>query len=574
MIQSSPNTELEPVKKPANRIWILVVVAVIMLAAGGMFFMRQHPAPPAPAAVKAAPSLEKVSSYHLKYKHTMNAPSVVPNTSYYEYWYQSPTDWKLTLTQGGPGMVQIFNNGIRWFYNEGSGVAFKTLVSDNEVQMNINSPFAPKLGKEYKKTGTSRVVNRDCDVIEGDLPGNRHVKVCVDRDTGIVMLTVDTKKGKLFFKQEVVTFEVNKSLPKDTFVPKLPANTFVIKSTAMISGLSGLDIKAIKSIADNGSNENPFGGMSLQDLADKGAMYNAPLKQIYEPEYLPDGYAWVSTGGNNERSTMPDGTISYRYTGKHSTVSTDYLDPKTGDTIILEESINRRGKNKDREISNGDFHRRIAAHEKPFPYTELFWQIDGAYLSLSATALSEQEIVKVAKSMRFVKPTTQKSLVSRKPSNGKIAGKLEFRYLSSVKSQKHPNAKYNMTMSKDNDGRDINEFIDSKGKTVDPKKIIGESPLILSEADLKPVTEVVPGYDANPVISIEFTPEGRKKFADFTRTHIDEYLAIIIDGKILSVPVIRAPILDGKAVIEGGFKTLDEAQSLADALNKGGSAKR
>ena len=574
MIQNIPNTELEPLKKPASRIWIPAVLAVIVLAAAGLFFMRQKSTSPTPAVVKAAPSLDKVSSYHLKYKHTLNDSNVVPNTSYYEYWYQSPMDWKLSLTQGGPGMVQIFNNGIRWFYFEGSGVAFKTLVSDNELQRNINSSFLPKLGKEYQKTGTSKIMGRYCDVLEGDFSKNRHEKICVDRDTGIMMLTVDTRKGKVFFKQEAVTCEVNKSLPKDTFHPRFPTDTFIIKSTEMSRGLSGLDIKAIKSIADNGSNENSFAGMSLQDLADKGAMYGAPLKRIYKPDYLPTSYAWVSASGNNERSTMPDGTVSYGNNGKHSAISADYLDPKTGDTIILAESIKRLAKDEGREISDGDFRGRIAVHTKPFPYTELFWQVDGVYFSLSATALSEQEIVKVAKSMRLVKSTPQKPAASRNPSNGKITGKLEFRYLNSVKTRKHPNAKYNMNMSKDNDGKYTYEFIDSKGKTVDPKKIIGESPLILSEADLKPVTEVVPGYQANPVISIEFTPEGRKKFADFTKTHIDEYLAIIIDGKILSVPVIRAPILDGKAVIEADFKSLDEAQILADALNKGGSANR
>ena len=63
MIQSILNTELEPLKKPTNRIWIPAVLAVIVLAAGGLFFMRQNSISPMPTTVKAAPSLEKVSSW-------------------------------------------------------------------------------------------------------------------------------------------------------------------------------------------------------------------------------------------------------------------------------------------------------------------------------------------------------------------------------------------------------------------------------------------------------------------------------------------------------------------------------
>jgi preprotein translocase subunit SecD len=70
-------------------------------------------------------------------------------------------------------------------------------------------------------------------------------------------------------------------------------------------------------------------------------------------------------------------------------------------------------------------------------------------------------------------------------------------------------------------------------------------------------------------IALEFDEEGRKEFADFTRRNVDEYLAIILDGQMLSAPVIKSAILDGRALIEGGFKTVEEADELANSLNLG-----
>jgi protein-export membrane protein SecD len=146
---------------------------------------------------------------------------------------------------------------------------------------------------------------------------------------------------------------------------------------------------------------------------------------------------------------------------------------------------------------------------------------------------------------------------------------LEFRHLYNVMDKRHPSAKYTMDVNRDSKGSDVFTFTDSRGRTVPASKVIAESKLILSGRDLKP--KAVGMKDSRTFetdIPIEFKPEGRRRFADFTRRNIDEHLAIILDGRILSAPVIKSPILDGKAVIEGNF-TAEEAQKLADSLNAG-----
>jgi protein-export membrane protein SecD len=68
-------------------------------------------------------------------------------------------------------------------------------------------------------------------------------------------------------------------------------------------------------------------------------------------------------------------------------------------------------------------------------------------------------------------------------------------------------------------------------------------------------------------ISFELTGDGSDQFYEYTRTHIGQPLAIVLDGRVLSAPVINAAISDS-GVITGQF-TEDEAQSLAVQMRYG-----
>jgi preprotein translocase subunit SecD len=71
-----------------------------------------------------------------------------------------------------------------------------------------------------------------------------------------------------------------------------------------------------------------------------------------------------------------------------------------------------------------------------------------------------------------------------------------------------------------------------------------------------------------PVVGLTFTTEGRDLFAKITKENIGNYLGIFLDGKDISVPVIRDQISDGKGQISGTF-TVDEAKRLVRDLNYG-----
>ena len=69
-------------------------------------------------------------------------------------------------------------------------------------------------------------------------------------------------------------------------------------------------------------------------------------------------------------------------------------------------------------------------------------------------------------------------------------------------------------------------------------------------------------------VFINFDSKGTRQFADLTTRHVGERMAIVLDGKVYSAPVLREPILGGTASITGNFKP-KEAQDLAMILRSG-----
>lgn len=71
-----------------------------------------------------------------------------------------------------------------------------------------------------------------------------------------------------------------------------------------------------------------------------------------------------------------------------------------------------------------------------------------------------------------------------------------------------------------------------------------------------------------PTVSLKFNDEGKDLFAQITRDNVGKTVAIYLDNKIISAPVVQQEINTGEAVISGSF-TLEEAKQLAQRLNAG-----
>ena len=94
------------------------------------------------------------------------------------------------------------------------------------------------------------------------------------------------------------------------------------------------------------------------------------------------------------------------------------------------------------------------------------------------------------------------------------------------------------------------------------------TPTPLQGAMLKRATAGFDPQTHQPIISLEFTPEGKEIFAQLTKEHTGEVMGIFIDGVPVTAPTINTPIVDGHAMITGSF-SVAETKRLAVQLNSG-----
>lgn len=74
------------------------------------------------------------------------------------------------------------------------------------------------------------------------------------------------------------------------------------------------------------------------------------------------------------------------------------------------------------------------------------------------------------------------------------------------------------------------------------------------------LTDARAGFDQRtqePIVSFRFDSLGARQFAEITSANVGKPFAIVLDGKVLSAPVIREPITGGSGQISGSFKVED-----------------
>ena len=78
---------------------------------------------------------------------------------------------------------------------------------------------------------------------------------------------------------------------------------------------------------------------------------------------------------------------------------------------------------------------------------------------------------------------------------------------------------------------------------------------------------MVDEWQGRPVVRLILTAEGKEKFAQLTADNINRHMAILVNGKLVTVPRINAPITQGMALINGDF-TEKEAEHIVARLKK------
>jgi preprotein translocase subunit SecD len=54
-----------------------------------------------------------------------------------------------------------------------------------------------------------------------------------------------------------------------------------------------------------------------------------------------------------------------------------------------------------------------------------------------------------------------------------------------------------------------------------------------------------------PEITLQLRPEAAARMAEFTRTHVGEYMPLALNGRVMAVPIIMSPIPNGEVAISG-----------------------
>jgi preprotein translocase subunit SecD len=104
---------------------------------------------------------------------------------------------------------------------------------------------------------------------------------------------------------------------------------------------------------------------------------------------------------------------------------------------------------------------------------------------------------------------------------------------------------------------------DSQGR---PRMYLVEKRVMVSGENL---VDAEPTFQqGEPVVSFRFDTVGGKRFGNATSKNVGRLMAIVLDGKVISAPRIREPILGGSGVITGRFSVAG-AQDLALLLRAG-----
>jgi preprotein translocase subunit SecD len=91
-----------------------------------------------------------------------------------------------------------------------------------------------------------------------------------------------------------------------------------------------------------------------------------------------------------------------------------------------------------------------------------------------------------------------------------------------------------------------------------PQQALQDQPLPTQEVPLfggEQVETANPGTDSTtgrPVVAFTLKGDGANLFAEYTRTHVQEFFAIVLDGRVVSAPYIETAITGGQGQIGGG----------------------
>lgn len=124
-----------------------------------------------------------------------------------------------------------------------------------------------------------------------------------------------------------------------------------------------------------------------------------------------------------------------------------------------------------------------------------------------------------------------------------------------------------MVSPEDAEGR-VQVMLGDQKYFIDPKPVVERKGIASTKVEHEALVPSAPGKPAAPPavgIRLNLTAAGKTALADATAKNVGMRVAIVADGEVVAMPVIREPVTDGMMVISGSF-TEERATQIAASM--------
>lgn len=97
---------------------------------------------------------------------------------------------------------------------------------------------------------------------------------------------------------------------------------------------------------------------------------------------------------------------------------------------------------------------------------------------------------------------------------------------------------------------------------------IGNAVAAALQLDVAQADVAVDGQTGLPALNIELSVGSAKAFGELTTQHLFSMVELVLDGKVLTAPIIQSPIFGGSLQITGNFSTA-EITAMVERLQAG-----
>lgn len=118
----------------------------------------------------------------------------------------------------------------------------------------------------------------------------------------------------------------------------------------------------------------------------------------------------------------------------------------------------------------------------------------------------------------------------------------------------------------------LEELFDGSAKFIGYRTFLAREPVIVDDRDVTKATLAL--RDGEPEITIELGKAGAALFADVTREWQGKRIAILVDGLVVTAPMVKSEIRGGRVLLQAPGDTPAARRASADRLVRALNTKR